>query len=276
MIGKNNLKIPKINQIQNQTPIYNNFNNNNNNETEIKQEKNFGFVTRDSTKEDLTHKPYTKEILFINKKVGRRKKNLYGINNNHHSKKSKDNIIRKIRIHAIRFGLDLINDCIKFELKRQSHKLRMINRTITSNITIEMNLKFINLTLGEIYQNSPNKTHNCTNDTNIKQIKKLKERKNEAPRTNELLDMTFSNIYDLFINGDKNELKLKYGLNKARTFKDFLDSMDYNEDKAYIEELKYNGEHFIEFFMKTKSRKKKDDDVKEKKKIFKSFNNTTD
>ena len=52
--------------------------------------------------------------------------------------------------------------------------------------------------------------------------------------------------------------------------------MDYNEDKAYIEELKYNGEHFIEFFMKTKSRKKKDDDVKEKKKIFKSFNNTTD
>ena len=264
MIGEICLRRPVINQIH----------------TPIKTEKRKDFLVTlknentELTKDETNHNNPTKEILFIHKKVGRRKKYLYGINNTHHSKQSKDNIIRKLRIHGIRFGLDLINDCIKYELRRQSHKLRMINRKITSNITIEMNLNFINYTLEEIYQNSPNKTHNCEDDKNKRQIMKLRERRNDAPRTNELLDMKFYELFNLFINGDKKELKSKYGLCKARTFDDFIRTISNNEDEVYIKELRYNGEHFIEFFKNTKSRKKKEEEVKEKKKIFKSINNT--
>jgi hypothetical protein len=263
MIGEICLRRPVINQIH----------------TPIKTEKRKDFLVTlknentELTKDETNHNNPTKEILFIHKKVGRRKKYLYGINNTHHSKQSKDNIIRKLRIHGIRFGLDLINDCIKYELRRQSHKLRMINRKITSNITIEMNLNFINYTLEEIYQNSPNKTHNCEDDKNKRQIMKLRERRNEAPKTNELLDMKFCDLFNLFINGNKNELISKYGLFKARTFEDFINSISDNENADYINELKYNAQHFIEFFKNTKSRKKKDDEVKEKKKIFKSINN---
>ena len=279
MTGQISLKFPKINQINQNSINYFHFNINQN-ELDIGKEKrkdflftSFNNINTDLTKDETNHNQNPKGILFIHKKVGRRKKNLHGINNIHHSKKSKDNIIRKLRIHAIRFGLDLINDCIKYELKRQSHKLRMINRNITSNITIEMNLDFINLTLEKIYQNSPNKTHNCEDDKNKRQIMKLRERRNDAPRTNELLDMKFYELFNLFINGDKKELKSKYGLCKARTFDDFISTISNNEDEVYIKELRYNGEHFIEFFKNTKSRKKKEEEVKEKKKIFKSFNN---
>ena len=37
---------------------------------------------------------------------------------NSHSKNATDNKIRKIRIHAITFGIDLLNDCIRKELKK--------------------------------------------------------------------------------------------------------------------------------------------------------------
>ena len=140
---KSCLKIPIINQIkENETLIPKKF------------DKIFQIESKDETKNSFLDKNIIENV-NLKKKIGRKKKKdlKKEENKNIHSKKSKDNIIRKLRIHAIRFGLDLINDCIKKELKRQSHKLRMINRNITSNITIEMNKYFFNSTLEEIYQN---------------------------------------------------------------------------------------------------------------------------
>ena len=131
----------------------------------------------------------------------------------------------------------------------------MINRNITSNITIEMNKYFFNSTLEEIYQNSPNKTHKCDEDKNKKQIIKIRERKSEAIKTNQLLDMKFSDLYSLFIQDNKDFLIQNYGLNKAETLNDFLNTIKDNDD--YKNELKNNGIHLMDFFQNTKSRKNK-------------------
>lgn len=242
---KSCLKIPIINQIrENETLIPKKF------------DKIFQIESKDETKNSLLGKNIIENV-NLRKKIGRKKKKELKKeeNKNIHSKKSKDNIIRKLRIHAIRFGLDLINDCIKKELKRQSHKLRMINRNITSNITIEMNKCFFNSTLEEIYQNSPNKTHKCDEDKNKKQIIKIRERKSEAIKTNQLLDMKFSDLYSLFIQDNKDFLIQNYGLNKAETLNDFLNTIQDNDD--YKNELKNNGIHLMDFFQNTKSRKNK-------------------
>ena len=66
---------------------------------------------------------------------------------NLHTKNATDNKIKKIRIHAITFGIDLFNDCIRKELKKIYRKkkliLRSISREITGDITIDFNKLFL-------------------------------------------------------------------------------------------------------------------------------------
>ncbi len=56
-----------------------------------------------------------------------------------HSKFSIDNIIQKLRIHFIKFGVTLLNDIIKKEFGKQQHKICFLNRELTSNINIDFN-----------------------------------------------------------------------------------------------------------------------------------------
>ena len=177
-----------------------------------------------------------------------------------HTKDSRDNKIRKIRIHAITFGIDLINNCIKKELKKQYRKekiiLRGISREITADITITFNNVFFESPLEIIYSNPLNKKYsNFPPDSNIKAIKKLKEINN--PIINQLLSMKFKDLFSLFVKSDRDYLKNEFGFKKGETFEDFINSLE-NENEEYISSLREMVKgNFLNFFKKENARTSK-------------------
>ena len=93
---------------------------------------------------------------------------------------------------------------------------------------------------------------------NIIEITKIRQSK-EAKLTNELLDTTFNDIYDMFIDYEKKENKnkfIKYG-KKCNTIKEFLllEKKKKGNDKKYIDELGYWAINIFKYFDKNKSRR---------------------
>ena len=161
---------------------------------------------------------------------------------NPHTRNAIDNKIKKIRIHAITFGIDLFNDCIRKELKKIYRKkkliLRSISREITGDITIDFNNTFFNSTLEFIYSNPLNEKYSKSGkNSNIIVINELKKINN--PSINNLLNMKFRDLFTLFVNSDKNYSQKEFGIKKAETFDDFIsDLQKKNEYEKYISDLK--------------------------------------
>jgi hypothetical protein len=193
------------------------------------------------------------------KNLGRKKKDF--INNTGdslHSKNAKDNIIRKIKIHILLFIINLINDSIKNEFKRQNYTIRGICKEITSDITIKNNILLFEQKIGDILSNDINKKYkNVESDENKRQIEKIRKAKDKCAKTNELLDKTFDEVYELFIHGDKGILKEKYGLNKADNLNDYLNKISYKESKEYVDEFYNNAISYKTFFDSNRARKQR-------------------
>ena len=169
-----------------------------------------------------------------------------------HTKNNIDNIIRKVRIHAITFGMKLINDCIKYKYPNSNLVLKGISREITSDISIYFILDFFEYTLEQIYSNPLNtkyKKHDP--DYNIKVIEELKKQNN--PVINQLLNMKFKELFDLFVESDKDKLKKEYGLNEAKTFEDLINKL-HNEDEEYIKSVRKVANNYLENFKEKKAR----------------------
>ncbi len=190
------------------------------------------------------------------KKLGRKKK-IQNIDeeedniNNIHTKCSTDNQIRKIKIHFFKFNVKLINDCIKKEFNRQIHTLRNISKKITSDITIKKNNILFNMKIGDILNMEINNKYKTIDlDENKTQINKIIMKKDKAPLTNELLDMNFKKMYELFIDDEKKSyLKKRYGLIKAKNLNDFLNDLkEKGADENYIRLLRKNAQNFFNFF----------------------------
>ena len=199
------------------------------------------------------------EIKKNYKNLGRKKKDF--INNTGdslHSKNAKDNIIRKIKIHILLFIINLINDCIKKEFNRQNYTIRGICKEITSDITINNNILLFEQKIGDILSNDINKKYkNVESDENRRQIEKIRKAKDKCAKTNELLDLTFDEVYELFIHGDKGILKEKYGLNKADNLNDYLNKISYKESKDYVDEFYKNAINYKTFFDSNRARKQR-------------------
>lgn len=210
-----------------------------------------------NTKKKIIKKgKYIKKDQSIKIKPGRKTKNNNNLNVVH-SKDKRDNIVRKIKIRTIKFANTLINDCIKFEFKRQTHIIRNIDSQITSNITIKFNNEFFNLTMEEILTkySISNEYTRVGPDENKKQVKKLREKKKIAPLTNELLDKTFKEFFYMFRDSDINDLNI-YHLKKAETLNQYLSSLQ-NESEEYKKDLKNIANTFFDFFNIQNARKSK-------------------
>lgn len=197
--------------------------------------------------EELNKNLKKEQTTTSNTKRGRIKMN--DSNTETHTKDAKDNKVRKIRIHAIKFGINLINDVIKNKLKKRNLILRGISKKITSDISITFNNVFFESTLAHIYSNPVNEKYkNCDKDENKKVINKLSELNH--PILNKLLNMKFIDFYNnIFISSNKKDLIEDYGLSSAKNFQDFLDELkkDTDEYKQDLKETAYNiKKHFIQ------------------------------
>ena len=170
-----------------------------------------------------------------------------------HTKDNIDNKIRKIRIHAIKFGMELINDCIKHFYPNWNKFLKGITKEITSDINIYFIIDFFQFTLEKIYSNKLNtryKKHDS--NSNIETIEELKKKNN--PVINSLLNMTFNELFNLFVESDKEKLKEKYYLSKAKTFEDFINEKLKNEDEKYIKDIRNIANNYLGYFKENKAR----------------------
>ena len=169
-----------------------------------------------------------------------------------HTKNTIDNKIRKIRIHGITFGMKLINDCITFQYPNSNLALKGISREITSDINIYFILDFFEYTLEQIYSNPLNSKYKRQDpNSNIKVIEELKKKNNHV--INKLLNMKFKELFNLYVESDKDKLKIEYGLKEAKTFEDLIDKLK-NEDENYKKDLKYVANNFLNFFKEKKAR----------------------
>lgn len=204
-------------------------------------------------KKKKKEKKYVKKNIKQKKKPGRKKiddkiiDNNNEINKNVHSNRAKDNLIRKLRIRGIKFSIALLNDCIKKELKRQTLKIRNISSEITSNIIINFNNYFFDLTLEQILTNYPisDEYKTVNKDENQKQIERLNKNIN-LPLSKELIKKTFKELFIMFREADINFLKERYGLNKAENLNMFISSLNESED--YINELREKALNFFDYF----------------------------
>ena len=134
-----------------------------------------------------------------------RKRNNYS-SNLIHTKDNIDNKIRKIRIHAIKFGMELINDCIKHFYPNWNKFLKGITKEITSDINIYFIIDFFQFTLEKIYSNELNTRYkNHDSNSNIETIELLKKKNN--PVINSLLNMTLMNCLIYLLKVIKKNLK---------------------------------------------------------------------
>ena len=118
---------------------------------------------------------------------------------------------------------------------------------MTSNITINFNNQFFNLTLEQILTIYPisDEYKTVNKDENQKQIERL-NKNNGLPLSKELIKKTFKELFIMFREGDINFLKERYGLNKAENLNMFISSLNESED--YINELREKALHFFDFF----------------------------
>ena len=202
------------------------------------------------------------------KKIGRKKKRngeniINNDNKKEHNKNSIDNMIRKIKVHSMKFSKKLVNNCIKKDFgKLTRKKIRSIKEILISDITIKYNREFFNSTLERIFSNPiNNKYKGIDSNQNIIEIQKIKEERQKGKLTKELLNKTFKEVYDIFVNSEKEKNKKKlieYGkMPNTKTLNEFLLSEKENNDSNYTEELKKWAINIDDYFNPEKARKSK-------------------
>ena len=202
------------------------------------------------------------------KKIGRKKKRddeniIVNDNKKEHTKNSVDNMIKKIKVHLMKFAKKLVNNCIKKDFgKLTRKKIRAIKEILISDITIKFNIEFFNSTLEKIFSNPINNKYiGIDLNQNIIEIKKIKEELQKGKLTKELLNKTLKEVYDIFVNSEKEENKKKlieYGkMPNTKTLNEFLLSEKENNDINYIEELKKWAINIYDYFDPEKARKSK-------------------
>ena len=240
-----------------------------NNDFERENENNFNELTKDiKTSNEIIVKFKVEKKKIGREKKGEKKKR----NNKTHTLNSRDNMIRKIRIYSIKFGLNLINNCIKKGFGNKTRRIiRGISKEITSDITIDFNLKFFETPLGQIFSNPINDKFKVRDKfQNIKEINKIRKLRNKSEKAlyiNELLDLKFKEIYDMFVYGNKEENKekyLKYGKDdNTLNLEELLLTFKNKFSDDYINNLRKEAHEIMTFFDPKNARQSKKKKFKE-------------
>ena len=223
--------------------------NENNNKANIKSEN-------DNIKDCKENKKDEEEKRHLNNKKIKEKEKIFLIIKKRkvHTKNNDDNIRKKIKVHMCKFMIDILNDCILFENKNNKIKIKKLNQNINANITIDHNKQLPYLKIKDILKNNQT-SKQFKQQSNLINVLKLEKGIKKYPKTNELLNITFFEIGNMFLYGDKNYIKMNYGLNKAEIFSEFIEKDTKNDDyKNKVKEVAYD---IFNFFINETGRKKK-------------------
>jgi len=267
--GKNykekNIDTPEISQEINQIKFENFREINNNSDLYINNENNISYINEEiysfnmKKKEELFQNKKIFEIVKINKRIGRIKKDsdLKGI----HNKFSQDNIIRKIkrRFHA-NLRLYINNEykkyiCTKNQRKKNINNwIKKINPKISCEIRKEENLKWFESKIFQIFsENISNRYSSYKPDLNKRKIERLMKL-NEAANVINILNTNIETIFDRYVNNEK--------IDGFKTLKDDIEELEKNMEKAnqenikeYLSKYEYVAKNLKNIFLKKNQRR---------------------
>ena len=225
-----------------------------------------------------TKKNSFKQIKKINKvHKGRRKKEDYSYKNPKHSRKSFDNLLRKIKVLYHNFIIGFLNNYILKIFGTQKLIFRKFSGKVTKNISKNYNKKLAKITLKNFIENTEiSNKYNHNKDKNKKNCEKLFS-SNENFR--KILNFSYLNFYKkFFLCKNKEFLIKKFGLNENKTKNLFIfiekQNEIYNkneEEKKYLNLLESSATNkFIQFI------KDENEENNENLKINYSINNIFD
>lgn len=145
-----------------------------------------------------------------------------------HTCNSKDNLIRKIKVHFFKFLVNLCNDFISKEVNNIHRiNLKYINSEIAKDVTIELNNILKDLLVKDVLSLPINKkyknVHKYINKETIEILLK------EYPKLGELFNQKIISIYDLFVDKNKKEKLQYFGIKKAIPLYDLV-----NQDEKFL------------------------------------------
>ena len=193
-----------------------------------------------------------KKVLFINKKRGRKIKELNNINiGNLHDRNSNDNLKRKIKTHFHNYIISLLNS----KVYDNAIKFVKIDHNITKDITIEFNQAICKKQIKEIITKGTSKYHKKNiNEESINYIMRNKEEYSELVN---ILDMTYQ---DLYLNYYLKSTKCNFQENPEQSFESQKEKLKTEFGEEYVKRYIKNAQNLIHFFQTCKKRNKKKKD----------------
>ena len=166
---------------------------------------------------------YTKKVQKITKR-GRRNSGFISFIKPKHSRKTKDNLVRKIKRHFIKSVINYINYLYKNHSGKSKEFLKKIKPKFVDAQNNQENLKFFDMTLHQIFSEDLSKKYVRFNpDYNRKQIEILYD-KNEPKEVIDIMNKTLKEIYEIYISNQIDEFKLEKDLSEieSKAKKDIL------------------------------------------------------
>ena len=195
-----------------------------------------------------------KELNYISKKRGRKKKLQENINNINqdekvHNKFSSDNMKKKLKTLFHNYMIDLLNNLMKEHFKENRMKFIKVNSRITKDINIEYNRNLFNKKIKDIIIDESNKYKNRNNNKEcIKYIETQKDNENII----KILNTTYKTLFiEYYLNNFKSN---KYNV---KSFEEHKEKLLKEYGKEYLDKFIENANNFIQFFENGKNRKSK-------------------
>lgn len=164
--------------------------------------KNSEFHTVSTENETINTIESTQNKKKIEKTQGRKKKSEANQKDNEgqHTKFSKDNIRRKIKVHFTQFVIKFLNAKIKLEWNgHQKNKFRTLDDKLTKNITISANYELHSLTIKYFMSQNVSRKFKCDSEQNKKTVKTISELRPEV--FDPLLNMKVKEFFESAIVG---------------------------------------------------------------------------
>ena len=159
---------------------------------------------------------------------------LEGISINYNEFGRKDLVFKRIKNLSYNFGKNLINDYIK-KIKNDKPNLYLIvgiKKELIDDTSKYFNEIFFQSPLKRIFSNPPNKINKKENITNKEKIEILNDLNN--PLLNELLNLKFIDLMNIYIYGNKDDIKELFGIQNLMLFDDFLNSTKFRNELRHI------------------------------------------
>ena len=166
---------------------------------------------------------YTKKVQKITKR-GRRNSGFISFIKPKHSRKTKDNLVRKIKRHFIKSLINYINYLYKNHSGKSKEFLKKIKPKFVDAPNNQESLNFFYMTLRQIFSEDLSKKYvRFSPDYNRKQIEILYD-KNEPKEVIDIMNKTLKEMYEIYISNQIDEFKLEKDLSEieSKAKKDIL------------------------------------------------------